>query len=186
MRILSLILGAILGLATIAAAQTYKIGYVQVDLLMQNFPEHEDASKTYDKELESWQTQLNEYQQEIQSLEEEFQQRAMLFSPEKKREKQDEILTKRQEAVKFYQDIFAQGGKADQRKMELLTPIYDKINKAIEVLGKRENYTMIFNAQGLLYAKQEMDITDEVLKILKAGVESSSTSGGTGTAAPKR
>ena len=90
LRILSLILGAILGLATIAAAQTYKLGYVQVDLLMQNFPEHEDASKTYDKELESWQTQLNEYQQEIQSLEEEFQQRAMLFSPEKKREKQDE------------------------------------------------------------------------------------------------
>lgn len=166
-----------LSLAPIVKAQDLKIGYVQVERLAQNFPELDDANKTYEKELQSWQTQLQDYEKQISSLEQEFEQRAMLFSPEKKREKQDEILTKRQEATKFYQDIFAQGGKAEQRRMELLTPIYDKINRAIEILGQRDNYTMIFNAQGLLYAKEELDLTDEVIKILKAGVEVSPAGG---------
>ena len=178
MRILAIILSALVGLASVAAAQDVKIGYVQVERLMQNFPEHEDASKTYEKELNSWKTQMSEYEQQLQQMSEEFEQRAMLFSPEKKKEKQDEIISKRQEAAKFYQDVFSEGGKAEQRQSELWAPIYAKINKAIEILGARDNYSMIFNAQGLLYAQESLDITDAVLVILKAGVDVS-TSGST-------
>lgn len=175
MRILAFILTAVMGMASLATAQDLKIGFVQVERLMQNFPEHDDASRTYESELQSWQTQLNEYEQQIGTLQEEFEQRAMLFSPEKKREKQEEILSKRQEAVKFYQDVFAEGGKAEQRQTELWKPIYAKINRAIEILGERETYAMIFNAQGLLYARDSLDVTEQVLEILKAGVDVSTS-----------
>jgi outer membrane protein len=177
LRILAIVVAAIVGLVSLGQAQDLKLGYVQVERVMQDFPEHEDASRTYEKELQSWQTQLNEYQQQIAQLEEEFEQRAMLFSPEKKREKQEEMLSKRQEATKFYQDVFAEGGKAEQRQTELWTPIYAKINRAIEILGERENYSMIFNAQGLLYAQEALDVTAKVLEILKAGVDVSTSSG---------
>jgi outer membrane protein len=176
-----LILIALLGAVTLSFAQDLKIGYVQVELLIQNFPEHEDAAKTYEKEVESWQTQLNQYQTDLAALEEDYKQKSMLYSPEKQREKQDEILKKRQEAVKFYQDIFGPEGKAEARKLELLSPIYEKVNRAIEILGERDKYTMIFNAQGLLYAKTDLDITDEVLKILKSGVDLSPSSGSRST-----
>ena len=175
MRILALVLSLLVGLASALMAQDLKIGYVQVERLMQNFPEHEDASKTYEKELKSWQAQLGEYEQEIAQLSEEFEQRAMLFSPEKKKEKQDEIVSKRQEAAKFYNEIFSEGGKAEQRQGELWAPIYAKINKAIEILGEREHFSMIFNAQGLLYAQDSLDVTDDVLTILKAGVDVSTS-----------
>ena len=171
MRILSITLAATLVIAATVLGQGIKIGFVQVEALMENFPEHEDATKTYEKELGNWQKQIDQYQADLAGMEEEYQQRAMLYSPEKKKEKQEEILAKRQEAVKFYQDIFGPQGKAEQRKMELLSPIYDKVTRAIEILGERDEYTMIFNAQGLLYAKEELDLTEEVLKILKAGVD---------------
>jgi len=176
LRTLTIILTAVFSFAATTAAQNIKIGYVQVERLVQNFPEHEDAGKTYEKEVESWQAQLNELEAELAALKEEYQQRAMLYSPEKKRQKEEEILRKQKEAVEFYQEIFGPQGKAKQRELELLTPIYEKVNRAIEILGERENYTMIFNAQGLLYAKEELDLTDEVLKILKAGVDISSSS----------
>ena len=182
LRRLTFILLALLGMASLAAAQDLKVGFVQVERLMQNFPEHEDASKTYEKELQAWKDQLSDYQTQIEQMEEEFQQRAMLFSPEKKKEKQDEINNKRQEANKFYQDVFSEGGKAEQRQNELWAPIYAKINKAIEILGQRENYSMIFNAQGLLYAKDSLDVTDQVLEILKAGVDVSTST----STAPRR
>ena len=185
MRILIVLLSAALSLPLTLAAQQVKIGFVQVERMMQDFPEWEDASKTYEKEIESWQMQLNEYETDIQSMTEEFQQRAMLYSPERKQQEQEKILEKRQEAVKFYQDIFGQGGKAEQRRIELMTPIYDKINRAIEILGEREGYSMIFNAQGLLFAKPEFDLTEEVLKILKAGVEVSRSGSGS-SGGPRR
>jgi len=186
LRILIFLLSTALGFASILQAQELnKIGFVQVERVMEDFPEWEDASKTLEKELESWQIQLNEYETEIQSMMQEFEQRSMLYSPERKQEEREKILEKRQEAVKFYQDIFSQGGKAEQRRFELLTPIYDKINRAIEILGEREDYSMIFNAQGLLFAKQEFDLTEEVLKILKAGVEVSPT-GSRSPARPRR
>lgn len=178
MRFFNITLAAILAIATAALGQEIKIGYVQVEPLMENFPEHADASKTYEKELNNWQKQVNQYQADLAAMEEEYEQRAMLFSPEKKREKQEAILAKRQEAVQFYQEIFGPQGKAEQRKMELLTPIYEKVNRAIEILGERESYTMIFNAQGLLYAKEELDLTEEVLIILKAGVDMAPAGGG--------
>ena len=154
-----------------AWSQEVKIGYVQVEYLISNFPEHEDASKTYEKEVSSWQTQLNQYQDDLAGMEEEYKQRSMLYSPEKKREKEEEILNKRKEAVQFYQDYFGPQGKAEQRKIELLSPIYDKVNRAIEIFGERESYSMIFNAQGLLYAKDGYDCTEKVLEILRAGVD---------------
>ena len=171
MRIPSIILAATLMIAAAALGQEIKIGFVQVEPLMENFPEHEDATKTYEKELSNWQKQIDQYQADLASMEEEYQQRAMLYSPEKKREKQEEILARRQEAVQFYQKIFGPQGDAEKRKIELLSPIYEKVTRAIEILGERDGYTMIFNAPGLLYSKEELDLTDEVLKILKAGVD---------------
>jgi len=185
LRSLTITLSLMLLFTASAMAQQLKIGYVQVELLTQNFPEYEDASKTYEKEIQAWEAQLKEYQTDQAAMEEEYKQRAMLYSPEKKREKEEEILKKRQEAIEFYQGVFGPQGKAEQRKFELLNPIYDKINRAIEILGQRDNYTMIFNAQGLLYAKEELDITEEVLKVLKAGVDVT-PSGSKSTGATRR
>jgi outer membrane protein len=184
LRILNITLAATLAIASFALGQDLKVGYVQVEVLMENFPEHEDASKTYEKEVASWEKQLKQYQEEVAVMEEEYQQRAMLFSPEKKKEKEEAIMAKRQEAVQFYQEFFGPQGKAEQRKMELLKPIYDKVTRAIEILGERDVYTMIFNAQGILYANEELDLTEEVLKILKTGVDVSPSSGS--RSAPRR
>lgn len=186
MRTILIAVAAVLCLSAAASAQDLKFGFVQVDALIANFPEADDAAQTYEKEVQSWQTQLNEYQKELEALQTDFKQKSMLYSPEKQREKQDEIAKKNQEAVKFYQDVFGPEGKAEKRKMELLSPIYEKVNRAIEILGQRDNFTMIFNAQGLLYAKDGLDLTEDVLKVLKAGVDVSPAGTRTGTGAGAR
>lgn len=187
MRITILSLVALVAFSAVSYAQDIKIGFVQVEALIQNFAEAEDAAKTYEKEVESWQSQINEYQSQLNLLQEDYKQKSMLYSPEKQREKQEEMQKKNQEAVKFYQDVFGPEGKAEQRKMELLAPIYDKINRAIEILGEREKYAMIFNAQGLLYARDGMDLTEDVLRILRAGVDVSPSSGArSGTGGTRR
>ena len=113
MRILIFILTAAISLVSMVQAQDMKLGFVQVERLMQDFPEYEDAINTYEKEIESWQMQLNEYEQEIQGMMQDFEQRAMLYSPERKQEEQEKILEKRQEAVKYYQDVFGQSGESE-------------------------------------------------------------------------
>ncbi|MEA2064648.1 MAG: OmpH family outer membrane protein [Gemmatimonadota bacterium] len=184
MRALIITLTATLAIAASVFGQENKIGYVQLELLMQNFPETEDAVKTWEKEVAGWQKQLQEYQAEIMRMEEEYKQRAMLFSPEKKREKEEELKSRTKEAVEFQQRIFGQEGEAEKRRLDLLRPIYEKVYRACDIYGQQEGYVMIFNSQGLIYAKDELDLTEEVLKILKAGVDMA-PSGGAGKG-PKR
>jgi outer membrane protein len=184
-RIVILLLGIIMSTGSILSAQQIKVGFVQIERLLQDFSEYKDANDVYSKELEAWQKQMGEYQTAIQAMAEEFQQRAGLYSQERKQKEQEKMLNKRQEATKFYQDTFAQGGKAEQRKMELLSPIHEKVIKAIDILGKRDNYSLILNDQSLLFGKDQLDLTDEVLKILKAGVPYSPVST-TPSAGPKK
>ena len=172
-RIVILLLSIIMSTGSILSAQQIKVGFVQVERLLQDFPEYKDANDVYGKELEAWQKQMNEYRAAIQSMVEELQQRANLYSAERKQKEGEKINNKQQEAQKFSQEIFGQGGKAEQRKMELLSPIHEKVIKAIDILGKRDNYSLIFNDQSLLFGKEQLDLTDEVLKILKAGIPDS-------------
>ncbi|MBK9222658.1 MAG: OmpH family outer membrane protein [Saprospiraceae bacterium] len=55
----------------------------------------------------------------------------------------------------------------EKRRQELIQPILDKINKAIQEIGKEENYMFIFdNAVGILYFSQSEDVSAKLYKKL--------------------
>ena len=68
----------------------------------------------------------------------------------------------------FTREISAPGGKAERRMNELVTPLYDEIQAAIEKVAIEDNYDFVFNSVGLAYARKELDITDKVIEILES------------------
>ena len=169
MRRSMIVLAAALSFAVPALAQQNKFGYVDIEILVQSYPDFETASKTYEREVTAWQSQMKAKQDSLAALEQEYNQKAMLLSPDKKKAMEENYLTRKQAALQAYQDIFGPQGRAKQREVDLLSPLYDKINQAIQTLGKRDGYTMIFKQEGLLFAQETLNITDQVLVVLKAG-----------------
>ncbi|MCE5271819.1 OmpH family outer membrane protein [bacterium] len=169
MRVLILALAAVLSFITVSSAQTVKIGYVKVDVLLHEFSDFNNAQVTLQTEAQKWQAELEKYQKDLNTLQENYRQKASLVSPEKQREMQAEMMQKNQEAQKYQQDIFGPDGVAEKRKNSLMQPINDKVNRAIEAVGARDKYTILLNAESLLYAADGIDATDDVLKVLQSG-----------------
>jgi len=170
LRAFILALAAVLSFTSISSAQTVKIGYVKVDLLLSRFPDFTNAQAALKKEAEAWQSEMENYQKQLSALQENYRQKSTLVSPEKQREMQTEIMKKTQEAQNFQQSIIGPEGKAEKRKNEMMAPINEKVNKAINLVGERDKYTVILSDETLLYANSTTDVTEEVLKVLSAGL----------------
>ena len=73
-----------------------------------------------------------------------------------------------------------QQGEAAKKEMELIQPVYDKINTTIKKIGAAEGYHYIFDvvAGNILYASEDQpDLTDKLLEELNKSLPAKSNSG---------
>ena len=128
-----------------------------------------EAKATYEKQTEEWKTALETQRTELAALYEEYNKQSAILSPEKKTEKQQAILAKERAIQEFFQQKFGPQGEANVRERELLKPIYDRINKAIEEVRAAESYSLIFDLQAgaLAAGDPALDVTQKVIERLK-------------------
>jgi outer membrane protein len=146
-----------------------KIGYTNPDYILSNMPEAKQIQsdlKVHEQQLSS---QLEAKSKDFQTKNQEYQQNAQNMIPEVRADKEQELQNLYQSIQQFQQEA----QMSLQRKSgELLQPVYEKIQTAIDEVAKANGYTHIFNPQLdvgvsiLLYAREEDDISDLVLKQL--------------------
>jgi outer membrane protein len=163
------LLVAALAPAAALAQQNLKLGYVDSNKIIESTPGVAEAKATYEKQAAEWKAVLEGKKQELTGLYEEYQKQAAILSPEKKTEKQQAILQKEREMQEYFQTKFGPEGEAGTKEKELLRPIYDRINKAIEEVRAAENYSLIFDLQAgaLAAGDPSLDLTDKVIARLK-------------------
>ncbi len=156
------------GLSISAFSQEVKIGYVDTQRLKMEYKEFADAQARFERQMTKWQAQADSLQSELLRLQEDLNKQRLLLSEEKKREKEQYIFEKQREYQEFANKISGPEGEAAKREFELSKPLIDKINAAIKLVALRENYTLILDTAGgdILYAQDEMDITNKILEEL--------------------
>lgn len=162
---------ALLSLGFAAQAQEIKIGYTNVELIMDLMPEMEQIGA----DIQDYQTQLQtniqtkgaDFQRQVQT----YQQAAQTMTEEARAVKEQELTKLQQEIQKYEQDAQV----SYQRKLqELLEPVQSKVINAINAVAAENNYTHIFSETAgqspvLLYTKEEDKFTELVLT--KLGIE---------------
>lgn len=153
------------GFTNLLSAQELKIGYVDVDRILDSIPGKEEVRKILEEESGLWRQQAEEKMKELQQLREEYESQKLILSPEKKKSKEEEIALKEQEFNRLWQEL---QDKAQKRNAELTQPILDKAEKAINTIAEKENYSLIFDSSvsAIVYGAQELDITDSVIEEL--------------------
>ena len=166
----ALLLGLALAPAWAAAQQPQKLGFVDSNKIIEATPGVSEAKASYEKQAEEWRTQLVSKQKELNDLQEEYKKQVAILSPDKKTEKEQAILAKQKEAQDYFQTKFGPQGEASVKEKELLRPIYDRINKAIEEVRAEEGYALIFDVQAgaLAAGDPSLDLTDKVVAKLKS------------------
>ncbi len=162
---------AMLCVGFVAQAQEVKIGYTNVEFIMDLMPEMEQISadlQDYQTQLSTnFQTKVADFQSQVQA----FEQAVPTMTPEARSAKEQELTGIRDNLQKFEQDMQV----SYQRKLqEVLEPVQTKVINAINAVAAENNYTHIFaetagQAPILLYTKEEDKFTELVLT--KLGLE---------------
>jgi outer membrane protein len=162
---------AVLCVGFVAQAQDVKIGYTNVEFIMDLMPEMEQIGA----DIQDYQTQLqtniktkaDDFQRQVQT----YQQGAQTMTEEARTTKEQELQTIQGTLQKFEQDAQV----SYQRKLgELLEPVQTKVINAINTVAADNNYTHIFaetagQSPVILYTKEQDKFTELVLA--KLGLE---------------
>jgi outer membrane protein len=161
------ILLALIGAVTVQA-QTQKIGYTNAEYILSLLPE----TKSIEQELTSYESQL---QNQARAKYQDMQQKAAAFeqrfatATQADQQMMRDSLQRMQTSFQEFQ-MNAENSLAKKRN-QLLQPAVEKIGNAIKAVAEENGYTHVLSAGSpgvdvLLYANEESDITDLVLKKL--------------------
>ncbi|HHB51668.1 MAG TPA: OmpH family outer membrane protein [Saprospiraceae bacterium] len=141
-----------------------KFGYINSTELLLLHPDVKSA----DTKLQEFQNQLlskgQKMANDFQKHYEDYMKEANAGTLSKiQMQERENNLTQEQNKIRQYQVDMQQ--QLEQKRQELYQPILDKIQKAINEVGKENNYTFIFDAGtgGILHA----DESDNLLNLVK-------------------
>ncbi len=146
----------------LAQAADMKIGYVD---LAKVFDEY-NKTKDYDVVLEQ---QHNKYVQErdtrLQKIKD-AQGKLSLLKEEEKGKLQEQMEKDRQDLLQFDSQ---QQTELKKQRDEKIREILGEIEKVTKDYAEKEKYTLILNDRVLIYGGTDMNLTEQILKILNDG-----------------
>ncbi|MBN2417095.1 OmpH family outer membrane protein [bacterium] len=159
-RSVMIIVSAVLiAAAVMPVSAQLKIGYVDTQLIMSQYKPALDAQKKLETAQKSAADESQRMQEDIISKQKRLEQQSLLLSDEKKREQSQELQVLYQQWQEF-------GMRKEQElsdlQNELMKPIIESINEAIQAVGKEEGCDYVLEAVNLLYANEKHELTKQV------------------------
>ena len=155
----------------VAQAQELKIGYTNVELIMDLMPEMEQIAadvQDYQAQLQTnIQTKAQDFQKKVQA----YQQAAPTMTEDARAAKEQELKKLQDDLQKYEQDAQV---SYQNKLQELLAPVQQKVFNAINAVAAENNYSHVFSESAgqspiLLYTRDEDKFTELVLT--KLGIE---------------
>jgi outer membrane protein len=144
-----------------------KLAYINSNEIIAQTPGASDAQATFDREMARWRSEVQALADSLQDMISTYEQQQVMLSPEKRQERQQDILQKRLEYDQRLADLQQ---VAQRRQAELIQPIYERITSTLSQIRQEQSYTMIFDtaAGALIAADTTLDITNLVISRLEA------------------
>ena len=152
----------LLPLSVSAEMEIFKIGYVVVEKILKEAPQTAASNKKLEKEFKSRTDGLQKKVKAIQKQEKDFKKNSVTMSTSDRQKAQKKIQNSKIEIQRIERELRED---IDIRRREEIGKLQQKINEAIEEMAKTEKYDLILY-QGVAYASKEIDITDNLIKVL--------------------
>lgn len=138
-----------------------KFGHVDVQAIVTSLPEYTRAEGELKAKAQELENELKGMQDEIQRKLDEYEKTKSTMNQTKQQETEKNINDLMQKYQQAQQD---NAQKFQQLQQEKMAPIQQKLNTAIENVGKNGGYVYIVQAQSLLYISSTLskDVTADV------------------------
>ena len=158
----SLLLVALFAMSGIASAQTVKIAHVNTSEVMNAMPERTKAEKNLENYYNELQDQLKTMYTEYQNKLQDYQANAETMSNLVKQSKEKELVDLESRITAFQANA---ENEFENKRAELLAPLLEKIQNAINAVGKEKGYTYILDiatGSAVYVGTDAIDVTKDV------------------------
>lgn len=145
-----------------ASAAELKVGYVQVDKILQEAPQTAETGKKLEREFSPRTAELERLQKQIRDIEAQLDRESLTISETDRKNKERDASNLK---IDFQRKQRELREDINLRKNEELGTLQDRINKAVTSVAEAEGYDLVVYG-GVAFASKKIDITDKVLKAL--------------------
>ncbi len=158
----NLVLASFMTFALSTQSAELKVGYVQVDKILQEAPQTAESGKKLEREFSPRSQELDRMSKQIKELEAVLDKDGLTITEAERRNKERDVQNIKIEFQRKQRELRED---INLRKNEELGSLQDRINKAVQAVAKAESYDLVMYS-GVAYAADKIDITDKVLKLL--------------------
>ncbi len=130
-------------LAGVSSQAQTKVGYTNIDYILTNLPDAKTIQETLRTEKAQYDKLYQEKVADFQKNLEDYQKNAATMSPVIRADKEKYLQNKQGEIQEFQSNSEV---ALQQKQQELLAPVLDKIQVAIDAVAKANGYTYVFNS----------------------------------------
>ena len=170
MKLIFISLFVYLPLLTFVSNAQLKIGYVDSDTIMDNFPDVQDARQKLDALIQEWQTEVRKLESDLKVKQDDYDKRKLIMTEQTSNEVMAEITKLEKEIADYRDKKFGANGELFQKQNEMMKPVQNKVFTIIQQIATEEELDFVFDRSGdiiFLYAKPEYDLTAKVIERLK-------------------
>ncbi|MEI8362793.1 MAG: OmpH family outer membrane protein [Betaproteobacteria bacterium] len=158
----NLVLASFMTFALSTQSAELKVGYVQMDKILQEAPQTAESGKKLEREFSPRSQELDRMSKQIKELETALDKDGLTITEAERRNKERDVQNIKIEFQRKQRELRED---FNLRKNEELGSLQDRINKAVQAVAKAESYDLVMYS-GVAYAADKIDITDKVLKLL--------------------
>ena len=162
-------LAAFLSLNAVAQTRGVKIGYIDMEYILEKVPDYAQAKNLLEEKAQKWKQEIEEKKLEIAKQKETLKSEKVLLTKELLEEREEEIAFLETELLEYQQKRFGPTGDLVAQKSVLVKPIQDQVFNAVQDIAEAKKYDFIFDKSSdltMLFSAQRHDISDQVVRVL--------------------
>ncbi len=143
------------------AAEQVKIGYLDLDRVVQAVAKQTPEYQELSGELEKRKAEVERRRAEIDQLEQDLKANRVIWS-ESKAGEQEKVIRDKVDDLKVFSESASRFRDVEENK--ILRRLLPEIAKTVKTVGERDGYSMIFEKRMLLYGSPNFNLTDAIIK----------------------
>ncbi len=153
-------------IATFAQKGT-RVGYMDMNVILENISEYNKANDLLDKNIENWKKEIELKKIQLRQYEEQLNIERILLTPELIKDREVEIQIFASEIISLQEKRFGPKGDTIVQRSKLIQPVQDQVLSVVKQIAEEKKYDFIFDRSSsltMLYSAKNYDISDLVIK----------------------
>ena len=151
----------------LAAQRGTRVGYIDMDVILENIDEYQIATDLLEKNIQNWKKEIELKKIQLKQAQDQLNTEKILLTPELIADRELELQDLALELVNLQERRFGVNGDVITQRKKLLQPIQDQVMTVVKQIAEQRKFDMIFDRSSngsMLYSAKNYDISRLVLQ----------------------